>query len=595
MRPVVEVLRTATTVALLGAAQLITGASGLLAIGYVPIVATATGRSLRRLGIVVGMSIAMHMLVEAYARADSGSPLDLSLRGLAFGLFLVVGATVMRMQLLRVDGMRQRLRESLRADRRRERQIGAVERIGRILANSGPTDRALGNVVSHLSEELGFRYVAIYIGDRQLVRLGAQRGYADLVDRFDGTRGVVGRVMRTGRSAFVPDVTLDPDYWQLNRAVRSEICVPLVADGEFLGFLNVESTTRTLEASDLRLVVAIGDRLSAALVIGRERERLFERAELFRHLHAFGEAVSATLEPAELHAAIVRGAVAVVAADDASLAIVDRASGEMAIAAALHDPAPAGLLVSGQGPSGRALVDGTIVVAEDADGGTAAVPLLRHGDPIGVLTLRRVGPRGFGAVDRDALSLLAEQASLAVANAFLHADVADMAVRDPLTGLFNRRYLDPALQQLFAQRSRLDAADRVPLAAIMFDLDRFSDLNNRYGHQAGDEVLRQFGAVLRTRMRTTDLVARYGGEEFAAVLFRADLADATRIADEVRRALAEVRIETPDGVITATVSAGCSSVGTEPATADQLVRAADVALSMAKRAGRDRVVATSGT
>ena len=80
MRPVVEVLRTATTVALLGAAQLITGASGLLAIGYVPIVATATGRSLRRLGIVVGMSIAMHMLVEAYARADSGSPLDLSLR-----------------------------------------------------------------------------------------------------------------------------------------------------------------------------------------------------------------------------------------------------------------------------------------------------------------------------------------------------------------------------------------------------------------------------------------------------------------------------------------------------------------------------------
>ena len=204
MRPVVEMLRTATTVALLGAAQLITGASGLLAIGYVPIVATATGRSLRRLGIVVGMSIAMHMLVEAYARADSGSPLDLSLRGLAFGLFLVVGATVMRMQLLRVDGMRQRLRESLRADRRRERQIGAVERIGRILANSGPTDRALGNVVSHLSEELGFRYVAIYIGDRQLVRLGAQRGYADLVDRFDGTRGVVGRVMRTGRTHSCP-------------------------------------------------------------------------------------------------------------------------------------------------------------------------------------------------------------------------------------------------------------------------------------------------------------------------------------------------------------------------------------------------------
>ncbi len=97
-----------------------------------------------------------------------------------------------------------------------------------------------------------------------------------------------------------------------------------------------------------------------------------------------------------------------------------------------------------------------------------------------------------------------------------------------------------------------------------------------------------------SRMRTTDLVARYGGEEFAAVLFRADLADATQVADEVRCALGAIRITTPDGIVTASVSAGCSAIGSEPATANQLVRAADVALSMAKRAGRDRVVATSG-
>ena len=400
--------------------------------------------------------------------------------------------------------------------------------------------------------------------------------------------------MRTARTAFVPDVTVDPDYWSLNPTVRSEICVPFLADGEFLGFLNVESTTRTLEMSDLRLVVAIGDRLSAALVIGRERARLLERAELFRHLHAFGEAVSATLEPTELHAAIVRSAVAVVPADEARLAIVDRASGEVAIAAALGEATPSGIVTPGQGPSGRAFAEGALVIEEDESGTWAAVPLVRHGQPVGVLALKRT-MRGFTAIERDALGLLAEQASLAVANAFLHADVADMAVRDPLTGLFNRRYLDPALQQLFARRSRLDEPERVPLAAIMFDLDHFSDLNNRYGHQAGDEVLRRFGDILRARMRTTDLVARYGGEEFAAVLFRADLADATRIADEVRRALGAMRITTPDGVVTASVSAGCSAIGSEPATADQLVRAADVALSMAKRAGRDRVVATSGS
>jgi diguanylate cyclase (GGDEF)-like protein len=223
----------------------------------------------------------------------------------------------------------------------------------------------------------------------------------------------------------------------------------------------------------------------------------------------------------------------------------------------------------------------------------ASVPLIRDGGVLGSLTLLRSDrSHRFTELERDALAMLGEQTALAVANVLLHAEVAELALRDPLTGLFNRRYLDPAIEQLFSRRSRLPLEERVPLAAIMFDLDHFSEFNNRHGHQAGDDVLRSFGRVLRSRMRSTDLVARFGGEEFAAILFRATLDDAMRIADQVRAQLAATPIVGAGGEeLTATVSAGCASIGPEQESPDDLLRAADVALYMAKRAGRDRVCA----
>jgi diguanylate cyclase (GGDEF)-like protein len=212
---------------------------------------------------------------------------------------------------------------------------------------------------------------------------------------------------------------------------------------------------------------------------------------------------------------------------------------------------------------------------------------------LGALTVMR-GDRSeaFTELERDALAMIGQQAALAVTNVQLHAEVAEMAMRDPLTGLFNRRYLDPAVEQLFARRARMSIDERVPLAAIMFDLDHFSELNNRHGHQVGDAVLRAFGAVLRSRMRSTDLVARFGGEEFAAILFRASLDDAMRIADEVREQLAATPVLGSLGEeLAATVSAGCAAIAPDNESPEDLLRAADVALYMAKRAGRDRVCA----
>ena len=605
--------RVVLAVALVGLAQLITGETGILSLLYVPIVALAAFGGPRLLGLAVVGALGVHFGVEAVARAPLG---DAAQRALGFGAVLLLVGIATRREVRRSEHARRRLRRAMTADRRRARQIGGVEAIGHILATSGPTPEAFAELVARIAQEFGYPYVSIYLGDDQRVTLGAQHGYERVSPSFGPGHGIVGRVMRTHRPALVHDVSADPDYIEVNADVTSEICVPLMADGEFLGFVNVEARRASpLDSTDLRLMVAVADRLAAALIIGRDRQRLAERVELFRHLNQFSEAVNATLQPDELYAALVRSVSSVVRAEITTLHVLDRETGRHILRAAagadrevLGDEAK-----PGEGMAGRAIRDRTIIIDEaaprpgsqrpgsgfliDQREGTpmlaASLPLIREGAVVAVLTLMRGGGGDrFNESELDALRMLGDQASLAITNTFLHADVRELAMRDPLTGLFNRRYLDPALEQLIAQRARMPVEERYPLAAIMFDLDHFSDLNNLHGHHVGDEVLRAFGSILRGRMRTSDLVARWGGEEFAAVLFRATLEDAMRIADDVRRQLAAMKMRGAGGAtVSATVSAGCAAIGPEIESAEELLRAADVALYMAKRSGRDRVCA----
>jgi diguanylate cyclase (GGDEF)-like protein len=125
----------------------------------------------------------------------------------------------------------------------------------------------------------------------------------------------------------------------------------------------------------------------------------------------------------------------------------------------------------------------------------------------------------------------------------------------------------------------------------MFDLDHFGRFNREHGHLAGDAGLRAFSGVLRERLRSADLAARYGGEEFVAILENCTSDEAARVAEEVRGAFEAVGITGPNGTLLhATVSAGCATLDPNEPTKDQLLRAADVGLFMAKRAGRNQVI-----
>jgi diguanylate cyclase (GGDEF)-like protein len=181
--------------------------------------------------------------------------------------------------------------------------------------------------------------------------------------------------------------------------------------------------------------------------------------------------------------------------------------------------------------------------------------------------------------------------ALAVTNTFLHADMTELSIRDSLTGLFNRRYLDATIARLEAARSRSEVDDRKRAAVVIFDLDHFGAFNKQHGHQTGDAILRSFADILKRRFRGSDVVARYGGEEFLAVLDGATIDQARALAEEIRTAFALVRVPGPDGtLLAATVSAGCAGMGTDNDHFGEIIARADVGLVMAKRAGRNRVI-----
>ena len=182
----------------------------------------------------------------------------------------------------------------------------------------------------------------------------------------------------------------------------------------------------------------------------------------------------------------------------------------------------------------------------------------------------------------EALSLSEERLHTISA---LHAQLSEQALRDPLTGLFNRRYLIEFFQREQARALR----ERTSLALAMIDLDHFKQLNDNHGHLVGDEVLQAVAQHLQGNLRSTDAVFRIGGEEFLLILPDVELAEALSRVDSLREQLAASDLSTRAGTLNVTLSAGVALWPSHGHTLEELMQAADRALYQAKRDGRDRV------
>jgi diguanylate cyclase (GGDEF)-like protein/PAS domain S-box-containing protein len=230
-------------------------------------------------------------------------------------------------------------------------------------------------------------------------------------------------------------------------------------------------------------------------------------------------------------------------------------------------------------------------VAADV-GSYVCVPLVAQGEALGVLHARVDMPStsARSAALMRLLRALADEIGLALANLRLRESLRRQSIRDPLTNLFNRRYMEESLERELQRATRRATS----LALLMIDIDHFKTFNDGYGHDAGDALLCELGAVLQGAIRGEDLACRYGGEEFIVILPEASLEEARLRAETLRATVKGVVVRHQDRTLrTVSLSIGVAAFPEHGRSGKGLLQAADRALYRAKAEGRDRVVAAA--
>jgi diguanylate cyclase (GGDEF)-like protein len=180
----------------------------------------------------------------------------------------------------------------------------------------------------------------------------------------------------------------------------------------------------------------------------------------------------------------------------------------------------------------------------------------------------------------------AEHIGVSLANLRLRESLRTQAIRDPLTGLFNRRYMEETMERECARFNRLGT----PISLIMMDFDHFKKFNDTYGHTSGDMLLRQFGSWLKTQNRVEDIACRFGGEEFILILPGANLDIARKRAEQLRLGVKRLRGQQSGKFLQrVSLSLGVAVFPDHGSTVEEIITAADMAMYQAKKEGRDRV------
>lgn len=233
--------------------------------------------------------------------------------------------------------------------------------------------------------------------------------------------------------------------------------------------------------------------------------------------------------------------------------------------------------------SGQALYGASRVIREP--GSVAIVPISKDGRTLGALVLEADEPGTFTQEEARPLTVLGAVVAGSLELAWSYAEVDKRARTDPLTGLWNRLHFGEQLQRMLAEADRYEH----PVSLVLVDIDHFKRVNDSFGHEAGDAVLRQVAKIIEEGVRTVDICVRYGGEEIAMLLGQTESAKAVEVAERLRARIAATPVRHGGAEIMVTASFGVAAYPETVKVRDQLFPSADKALYIAKHEGRNCV------
>jgi diguanylate cyclase (GGDEF)-like protein len=385
---------------------------------------------------------------------------------------------------------------------------------------------------------------------------------------------------------------------------RNSVWMAIVAGGRMLGRLLVQNgesqSLGQTEEEFLRLLAAY---CSTLIQNAQLYQALKRSAEQMKALYNVGRTVMSTLEIDGVLEAVVDGVTQLLGCESCSIMLIDDSGEYLTIRASRGIPEDVVKNAKrriGEGISGIVAKTGkpyfstnvpkdtkTLAVGSERYKSSSAicVPLVARGKVIGVMSTNNKKDSDFTLEDMNLLTLFASQAAMAIENARLHDKVHKSAITDGLTNLFVRSYLDQHLDSCISAAQRSSSQ----VGIIMLDLDHFKVINDTFGHQVGDEVLKGVAGIVRSSVRTSDFVGRYGGEEFVCVLADCDCGSLFYVAERIRRRVEEAQLQIGGRTLKITISLGLALFPIDGETKEALLETADLALYRAKKEGRNRI------
>ncbi len=498
-------------------------------------------------------------------------------------------------------------------------QLQSIQQLGTRLDRMSSV-REIGMAIAvELQELIDYHNVRVYrvIGDDCLPV--AWRGnigeYTDEVEdelHLKVGEGITGWVAANGVAQYLPDANADDRAQTIvgtETIDESMLIAPMIFEQRVMGVIVLSKLgLHQFSPDDLRLLEIYASLAAQAMANADATEQLrAQSATLERQLRSqrelvrMTESIFASLEPHVVLDEIATRLVGLVPVDNIGIDKLDRVAGEFVpVVARGVDAAEyrGRRLKMDEGVAGWVAEhgEGQLILDELADprvaffddvgpqaGSLIVVPLRGRDGTVGVLTLERLGTSAaFTTEEFELVQLFAAQASIAMQNAELHADVVVQAQTDGLTGLFNHATFTADLERAVASSERF--------GLIMLDLDDFKGFNDTHGHPTGDLLLQGIARALTSAGRDSDRAYRYGGDEFALLLPGADATGARAVADRVRRAVHdEGGLRGASGAQAVTCSTGVAAFPSDGADVAAILGAADRACFLAKRTGRDRV------
>ena len=487
------------------------------------------------------------------------------------------------------------------------RQMQALLKVARTISASLDLTTVLDSILTSMREVLPFYFAAILLPDHS-------RGHLDVKgtagpfseERRFGTkipfgRGITGRVFQTGEALLVNDVSTYEDYIDHEiREICAEMAVPLKRGNSVIGVVDVERVESAgFTPHELSLLSLFASQAAIAIENARLYAEQQRRVNELQGIQSIVQKLTPLHDERAVADVISKELTKLIDYHICGVFVLDQDQNKLVPIVFEGTDFPFTHVNLREGLTGWVGFHGrsALVGKSDEDPRVARIPgspetveslistpLVYEGRVRGVITLSRLGVDQFDQNALRLLEIIAAQTAIAFDRARLYTELRTEAVTDPLTRLYNRRYL---LDRLSEERSRA-RRNHHSLLALMLDLDRFKAVNDRYGHDAGDVVLVELAHLLRQLMRAEDIVARYGGEEFCLLVPEVTAAEATALAERLCQAVAVHAFPAAAGVQQLTVSIGVAALQPDD-RGHEVISRADAAMYRVKATGGNGV------